>query len=132
MIHHLQCLQIIKNLDAKIAEIEAEEKKLAEEEKNEQENKIDNTTKVNEEKINDADIISNKPIQEVLPQFENINPIIESKDFTKEDNTSNVSEIVDKINTTTENTINNLNQPHEETIYKEVSDDEFFDDFFDD
>ena len=140
--------KILANLDAKIAEIEAEEKRLAEEEKNEQQqnNKVEEKPNnllpennvVNDEKISEADIVTNLPIKDVLPKIDNdFKPITEPKDFTKEEDLGNVTDIVDKIKTTTNNLSNQNNQANlqesndNNTVYKEVSDDEFFDDFFD-
>ena len=146
--------KILANLDAKIAEIEAEEKKLAEEEKQEQEknNKIENNimneiNKISDDKpfentIKEADIVSNTPIHDVLPKIDNnFKPIKEPIDFTKEGNVGDVSGIVNKIQENNQinnqnNQINNQNtsrieEPKAEQIYQEVSDDEFFDDFFD-
>ena len=142
--------KILANLDAKIAEIEAEEKKLEEEEKHENEQEINLKEKegikeesiidpvTNEENSNvlEADIISPTPIRDILPQMEEeFKPLNEDKEFTKEDDLEGVTDFVNKIKTTTENAINSneiIDKPKkEETIYKEVSDDEFFDDFFD-
>ena len=136
--------KILANLDAKIAEIEAEEKKLAEEEKQEQNNNktenniMDEINKMSDNKpmentIKEADIVSNTPIQDVLPKIDNnFKPITTSNDFTKEDKVGDVSGIVDKIQETNNNINNNqISEPKEEPIYQEVSDDEFFDDFFD-
>ena len=141
--------KILANLDAKIAEIEAEEKKLAEEEKQEKEqnmkqpensimneiNKIsDNNVNEINKNIKEADIVSNKPIQDVLPRIDNnFKPITTNSDFTKEGNMGDVSGIVDRIkeNNQNINQNNNIKEQVEEPIYQEVSDDEFFDDFFD-
>ncbi len=135
--------KILANLDAKIAEIEAEEKKLAEEEKQEKENILDgeiidtnndlddNIELPTIEKSNEETL----PIKDILPKFEETNQSF-SKDneFTKEDNLENVDELINKIKENTEKiskdeqTISTIN---DEGHYKEVSDDEFFDDFFD-
>ena len=141
--------KILANLDAKIAEIEAEEKKLAEEEKQEKEqnmkqpensimneiNKIsDNNVNEINNNIKEADVVSNKPIHDVLPRIDNnFKPITTNSDFTKEGNMGDVSGIVDRIkeNNQNNNQNNNVKEPIEEPIYQEVSDDEFFDDFFD-
>ncbi len=141
--------KILANLDAKIAEIEAEEKKLAEEEKQEKEqnvkqpensimNEINKITENNVNEINnnikEADVVSNKPIHDVLPRIDNnFQPITTNSDFTKEGNMGDVSGIVDRIkeNNQNINRNNNVKEPIEEPIYQEVSDDEFFDDFFD-
>ena len=141
--------KILANLDAKIAEIEAEEKKLAEEEKQEKEqnmkqpennimneiNKIsDNNVNETNNNIKEADVVSNKPIHDVLPRIDNnFKPITTNSDFTKEGNMGDVSGIVDRIkeNNQNINQNNNIKEQVEEPIYQEVSDDEFFDDFFD-
>ena len=135
--------KILANLDAKIAEIEAEEKKLAEEEKQEKENilegEIINTNNDLDDNIElptiEKSIEETLPIKDILPKFEETNQSF-SKDneFTKEDNLENVDELINKIKENTEKiskdeqTISTIN---DEGHYKEVSDDEFFDDFFD-
>ena len=133
--------KILANLDAKIAEIEAEEKKLAEEEKQEKEknnknienNIMNEINKMadNNNSVKEADIVSNTPIHDVLPKIDNnFQPINNSKDFTKEGEIGDVSGIVNKIQETNK-PINKQEDVKEEPVYQEVSDDEFFDDFFD-
>ncbi len=135
--------KILANLDAKIAEIEAEEKKLAEEEKQEKENILEGESIDTNNDLDDnielptieKSIEETLPIKDILPKFEETNQSF-SKDneFTKEDNLENVDELINKIKENTEKiskdeqTISTIN---DEGHYKEVSDDEFFDDFFD-
>ena len=135
--------KILANLDAKIAEIEAEEKKLAEEEKQEKENILEGEIINTNNDLDDntelptieKSIEETLPIKDILPKFEETNQSF-SKDneFTKEDNLENVDELINKIKENTEKiskdeqTISTIN---DEGHYKEVSDDEFFDDFFD-
>ena len=135
--------KILANLDAKIAEIEAEEKKLAEEEKQEKNNKQENnimneinkvSPNINDKSVKEAEVVSNTPIHDVLPKIDNnFKPIATSGDFTQEGNIGDVSGIVDKIKETNKNNLQDdkSKEQQETSIYQEVSDDEFFDDFFD-
>ena len=132
--------RLIKNIDAKIAELDEEEKKLAEEEntktkativsdeKENKENKIDNE-KIETESKNDDEFKSylSSLNNEKFIETEESNPL-ETKDTPK-----NIDELIDKIK---EQSIQSNNiKPNmnlvEKNKYKEVSDDEFFDDFFD-
>ena len=148
--------KILANLDAKIAEIEAEEKKLAEEEKTNTKTNItskdDNLLSLDKEVKNDnvipeSEIINTKPIENSNPEKTSIKDILPSidsefvpfsknEDFTPE-KFEDASLMVDKIQNTNNiinkekpNMINNQNTNDKK--YTEVSDDEFFDDFFDD
>ena len=148
--------RILKNLDAKIAEIEAEEKRLADEEKmakqiseedkteNSQgkssnnkeilENEIKSTTStIPANSIDSHEELSFKDIVDSLDQdedkFENPNSDFEIENTSPE----NIDELIDKIKgleAIEENIKPNMDLK-EENKYKEVSDDEFFDDFFD-
>ena len=130
--------KILANLDAKIAEIEKEEQKLAEEDKK---SEIKETSMVNDkESIEDKDLISDAnittPIKEVLEEIDNdFEPINKDQNYTKEESPENIDDLVNKINNA------NISSQEQEKVvnsklentnnYTEVSDDEFFDDFFD-
>ncbi len=125
--------KILANLDAKIAEIEAEEKRLADEEKAEQ-NKLDT------KQVQDANIIENldedSSFKDFLDTFDDDDfktiPMTPIKEENKPDN---IDELIGKIkeqnvDINPENIKPNMDLK-EENKYQEVSDDEFFDDFFD-
>ena len=150
--------KILKNLDAKIAEIEAEEKRLAEEEENSKLNDLD--MEVVSEKIDDFDTKNidnqekndtsfekdNFELKEKDDSFKELINSFDMDDFKVEpennslieDKTSpeNIDELISKIKEKSLETIEDnikLNMDlKEENKYQEVSDDEFFDDFFDD
>ena len=111
--------KILANLDAKIAEIEAEEKKMQQEEK------------VEPKDVPNKEVIE-KPIQDVLNTLpdQDFKPISKSEEYTKESNLSNVKPLINKINE--QKPVEIIEEiPKKEDNYQEVSDDEFFDDFFD-
>ena len=123
--------KILANLDAKIAEIEAEEKKIAEEEAKEQ-NKLQSTPSPAVENLDD-----DASFKDFLNTFNDEDfktiPNAEIKEETNEP--SNIDELIDKIKEKNiepnpENIKPNMDLK-EENKYQEVSDDEFFDDFFD-
>ncbi len=142
--------KILENLDAKIAEIEAEEKRLAEEEKEKNDKLQETENKFAEGKsssIADADIakeipkpntVENLDFKDFLNTFNENDFQASSNDkIYKEEKSSpkNIDELIDKIKeqsleVETENIKQNMDLK-EENKYKEVSDDEFFDDFFD-
>lgn len=79
--------------------------------------------------------IITKPIKDVINNIDsNFNPIVKNDNYTKEEDLKNVDLLVDKIRDAS-----NINEEHikpnmeirQENKYTEVSDDEFFDDFFD-
>ncbi len=125
--------KILANLDAKIAEIEAEEKKIAEEEKEDEENTHATIEKENNTASDNID--PSTPIKDVIDSIdEDFNPISKDNDYKKEDNLENVDLLVDKIKSVNKDSkdsiVNKVNEV-ENNKYREVSDDEFFDDFFD-
>ena len=141
--------KILKNLDDKIAEIEAEEKKLDEEEKNEQQKLGDNKNQnipdaniENEHKNNNIESLDdNMSFEDFLNNFneEDFKSNNADTKYGEEANPKNVDDLVNKIK---EQSVDNQvgknvqpKYPQEEKVedkkYKEVSDDEFFDDFFD-
>ncbi len=142
--------KILANLDAKIAEIEAEEKRLADDEKMEQNKLQADIDKLDKPSIPDANVVESKPEEKSIESLDDENSFkdflstFDDDDFKtvqmapiKEERPepSNIDELVDKIKeqsleTNPENIKPNMDLK-EENKYKEVSDDEFFDDFFD-
>ena len=148
--------RILKNLDAKIAEIEAEEKRLADEEKmtkqisdevekEKSQIELPNNKEISEietkpiastiraNSLDSHEELSFKDIVDSLDQdedkFENPNSNFEEENTSPE----NIDELINKIKgleAIEENIKPNMDLK-EENKYKEVSDDEFFDDFFD-
>ena len=144
--------KVLKNLDAKIAEIEAEEKRLAEEE-NKTSQSLDNDIKPTnslsdkelensipkDKKENDFnhDITDNE-IRDILKTIDEDEFKVELPDVDfKEEKTNpeSIDELINKIKEQSLETIEENIKPNmdlqEENKYHEVSDDEFFDDFFD-
>lgn len=140
--------KILENLDAKIAEIEAEEKRLAEEEKQENAKLEEDKNKLETSNIPSATI--EKEIHQ--PTIENLDDDLDFKEFLntfneddfktpnneaniEEDKPKNIDQLIDKIKEQSLEVESNNIKPNmdlkEENKYKEVSDDEFFDDFFD-
>lgn len=121
--------KILANLDAKIAEIEEEEKKLAEEEQKESKDEIKDI--VDSDIVEEHKNIENISTKNILPNIDQeFEPIVKDDDFDLESDNENVELMVDKIKNVN-NQNNNLENHINEKQYTEVSDDEFFDDFFD-
>jgi len=149
--------QMLKNIDAKIAEIEAEEKRLSEQEKTLASPEIEDISLDKDKELNIAnknqdtnkdseiqDIRSDEELQEILSSVEldetNI-PKEDIYDYQEESEPANIDELINKIK---EKSIE-IEEPKRvidvipqdivekkvQPTYKEVSDDEFFDDFFD-
>ena len=128
--------KILANLDAKIAEIEAEEKRMAEEEAKENLDINKNENQIPDANITEKEEIIEKPIKEILPDIDNTSLVADKKqNYTKEDSLENIDNLVNKINENSKEYLNPItnsnNELNNENKYKEVSDDEFFDDFFD-
>ncbi|MBQ8891378.1 MAG: TraM recognition domain-containing protein [Bacilli bacterium] len=178
--------KILANLDAKIAEIEAEEKKMAEMDDLESKKVSEDSANINENREEKTVPIVNNPpeknifetkinsqfnplnnnisnvnsnnsisfensninqsnelekstsIHELLPTIDDdFEPFIKTQEFTKEEDNKDIDLLVDKIKDVSNPNvqINNIKPNMEvskENKYTEVSDDEFFDDFFDD
>ena len=147
--------RILKNIDAKIAAIEEEEKqknkgndqlKFTDVNENNINNNFDNIKQDN--KLEDVDLsnsndnmkeetnLNNVNVQEFIQDIDDDFSIQKDDSNLVEtmDNPKNIDQLIDKIKEQSEknNTEikNNMNLK-EENKYKEVSDDEFFDDFFD-
>ena len=147
--------RILKNIDAKIAAIEEEEKqknkgndqlKFTDVNENNINNNFDNIKQDN--KLEDVDLsnsndnmkeetnLNNVNVQEFIQDIDDDFSIQKDDSNLVEtmDNPKNIDQLIDKIKEQSEknNTEikNNMNLKEENT-YKEVSDDEFFDDFFD-
>ncbi|MBQ8207095.1 MAG: type IV secretory system conjugative DNA transfer family protein [Bacilli bacterium] len=145
--------KVLKNLDAKIAEIEAEEKRLAEEEMkaNQDANILDvkpeiplnekENVELDTSKENDFDFkqdITDREIKDILKTIDEDEFKIELPDNNlKEEDTNpeSIDELINKIKEQSLEMIDENIKPNmnlqEENKYHEVSDDEFFDDFFD-
>ena len=130
--------RLLKNIDAKIAELEEEEKIIDQEESSKKKNTILSSPKddiIIEEKDKENLSNSQEDFKSLITSF-NDEQFIETKDnnpLEKQDTPKNIDELIDKIkeqSDTKENIKPNMNLV-EENKYKEVSDDEFFDDFFD-
>ena len=130
--------RLLKNIDAKIAELEEEEKIIDQEESSKKKNTIISSPKddiIIEQKDKENSSNSQEDFKSLITSF-NDEQFIETKDnnpFEKQDTPKNIDELIDKIkeqSDTKENIKPNMNLV-EENKYKEVSDDEFFDDFFD-
>ncbi len=154
--------KILQNLDAKIAEIEAEEKRLAEEEEqakqkvdleNEQLTSDNDNGQIPSEvpkldnQVPDANILTEKinVNQPKEPDFKDFLDTFKEDDFQvppkdseyleEDTNPQNIDELINKIKEKSleankENIKPNMDLK-EDNKYQEVSDDEFFDDFFD-
>ena len=143
--------RILKNIDAKIAEIEAEEKRLAEEEAQEEKpeltndlplidlDKLEKTIDLEKElEIKDASVESEKSIQDILDSIDLDTTKVENPDPNYLENSTTPESIDDLIEHIKAKSLENVSpnikpnmEVNPENKYHEVSDDEFFDDFFD-
>ncbi len=156
--------RILKNIDAKIAELEEEEKRLDQEDNKENDNSIltaledddnqvqsvDNDIENTKNQINnDSAILPDDEFKNLISSFDNDNEFIEKEDNNKLETTDtpqNIDELIDKIKEqSSDESLNKVKEENhdvkenikpnmnlvEKNKYKEVSDDEFFDDFFD-